>query len=360
MHVTHTKGLDANFNFETFGRSMIILFQISTSAGWDSVLAGLMNEEECNPNATETRPNGDCGSSGLGILYLVTYLVISFLVVINMYIAVILENFSQATEDVQQGLTQDDFDMFYEVWERYDEEATEYIPLSRLSEFVEDLEEPLRLPLPNYFRLVFLNIPICEGEKVHCVDILDALTKNFLGTAEEGGDLPPNKGPERHEYHPVTTTLKRQREIVCAKTVQKAWREYVGRRKGLSPDAARAAAIEATSAAAAQYHDSEAAEAGADAQPADGSTEGADPAAAPTSSTPIPRTIVNIEEVDEEEDATDKSKSADPSMQEDSKQGASPAKDTDDAPSTDPTGDPDDTQDDSRTVELHPDSEVVA
>ena len=35
-------------------------------------------------------------------MFLVTYLVISFLVVINMYIAVILENFSQATEDVQQ------------------------------------------------------------------------------------------------------------------------------------------------------------------------------------------------------------------------------------------------------------------
>lgn len=28
------------------------------------------------------------------------------MVIINMYIAVILENFSQATEDVQQGLTQ--------------------------------------------------------------------------------------------------------------------------------------------------------------------------------------------------------------------------------------------------------------
>jgi len=26
----------------------------------------------------------------------------------------------QATEDVQQGLTQDDIDMYYEIWERYD------------------------------------------------------------------------------------------------------------------------------------------------------------------------------------------------------------------------------------------------
>jgi len=41
MHVRHTHGLDDIFNFETFGQSMILLFQTSTSAGWDGVLAGL-------------------------------------------------------------------------------------------------------------------------------------------------------------------------------------------------------------------------------------------------------------------------------------------------------------------------------
>lgn len=67
-----------------------------------------MNDQppRCNDTSTELKPNGDCGSTRLAVVYLVTYLVISFLVVINMYIAVILENFSQATEDVQQGLTQ--------------------------------------------------------------------------------------------------------------------------------------------------------------------------------------------------------------------------------------------------------------
>ncbi|ESO12727.1 hypothetical protein HELRODRAFT_126308, partial [Helobdella robusta] len=155
---------------------------------------------------------GDCGSSGEAVLYLVTYLVISFLVVINMYIAVILENFSQATEDVQQGLTQDDFDMYYEVWEKFDENATQYIHLSKLCEFVDSLEPPLRIPMPNYYRLVSLDIPICENDMIHCVDILDGLTKNFLGTSEVTGDLGDiKKGPERKNYNPVSSTLKRQR-----------------------------------------------------------------------------------------------------------------------------------------------------
>ena len=234
MHVKHTAGLDDMFNFETFGRSMIILFQISTSAGWDTSLAGLMNDRPpgCNDTSTEEKPNGDCGSSIMAICYLVTYLVISFLVVINMYIAVILENFSQATEDVQQGITQDDFDMYYEIWEKFDEKATEYIPLDRLSEFVDALEEPLRLPSPNHYKLVSLNIPICKGEKVHCVDILDALTKNFLGTTGEPVDLGDvHKGPERHDYEPISSTFKRQREIACARTIQRMWRDFVVKKK---------------------------------------------------------------------------------------------------------------------------------
>lgn len=74
----------------------LLSVQVSTSAGWDGVLAGLMiDPPNCNDTFTEVRPNGDCGSSGMAVLYLVTYLVITFLVVINMYIAVILENFSQ-------------------------------------------------------------------------------------------------------------------------------------------------------------------------------------------------------------------------------------------------------------------------
>ena len=249
MHVKHTEGIDDIFNFETFGNSMILLFQISTSAGWDVVLAGLMNDQppDCNASWTEEKPNGDCGNSRLAIMYLVTYLVISFLVVINMYIAVILENFSQATEDVQQGLTQDDFDMYYEVWERFDEKASQYIPLSRLSEFVDALEHPLRLPTPNFYKLVSLDIPICEGDRVHCVDILDALAKNFLSSGGEGasdlGDF--RKGLGRKDYRPVSSTLKRQREIYCAQKIQRALGRFLDRQRqergGIDPKMAAAA-----------------------------------------------------------------------------------------------------------------------
>ena len=58
MHVRHIYGVDDIFNFETLFHSMIILFQISTSAGWDGVLAALMNEDKCNkPNSRDRNRN---------------------------------------------------------------------------------------------------------------------------------------------------------------------------------------------------------------------------------------------------------------------------------------------------------------
>jgi len=223
-------GLDDVFNFQTCFKSIITLFQMCTSAGWDGVLNGLMNEKDCNRETIpELNQKANCGSYPLAVMYLVTYLVISFLVVVNMYIAVILENFSQATEDVQQGLTPEDFDMFYEKWEKYDPDATQYISLDILSDFVDHLDEPLRLPKPNYFLLVKLDIPIYEGDRLFCRDILDALTKNFLGTSETG-DIPAEETGEaakkKIEYEIISSTLQRQKEHYAAKIIQKAYRNY--------------------------------------------------------------------------------------------------------------------------------------
>lgn len=49
MNVKLRGTLDEVYNFRTFGQSMILLFQMSTSAGWDGVLNGIMNEEDCEP-----------------------------------------------------------------------------------------------------------------------------------------------------------------------------------------------------------------------------------------------------------------------------------------------------------------------
>ncbi|XP_071554616.1 sodium voltage-gated channel paralytic isoform X15 [Temnothorax nylanderi] len=237
MHVKDKSGLDDVYNFKTFGQSMILLFQMSTSAGWDGVLDGIINEEDCQEPNNEIGYPGNCGSSTIGIAYLLSYLVISFLIVINMYIAVILENYSQATEDVQEGLTDDDYDMYYEIWQQFDPDGTQYIRYDQLSDFLDVLEPPLQIHKPNKYKIVSMDITICKGDLMFCVDILDALTKDFFARKgnpiEETADLDEVKTrPDEVGYEPVSSTLWRQREEYCARLIQNAWRKHKQQRLG--------------------------------------------------------------------------------------------------------------------------------
>uniref|UniRef100_A0A146LU77 Sodium channel protein n=2 Tax=Lygus hesperus TaxID=30085 RepID=A0A146LU77_LYGHE len=242
MHVKDKSGLDDVYNFKTFGQSMILLFQMSTSAGWDGVLDGIINEENCDKPDPEMGSPGDCGSATIGITFLLSYLVISFLIVINMYIAVILENYSQATEDVQEGLTDDDYDMYYEIWQQFDPDGTQYIRYDQLSEFLDVLEPPLQIHKPNKYKIVSMDIPICKGDLMFCVDILDALTKDFFARkgnpieeTAELGEVAPGR-PDEVGYEPVSSTLWRQREEYCARLIQNAWRKHKQARAGGGPD----------------------------------------------------------------------------------------------------------------------------
>ncbi|XP_076238676.1 sodium voltage-gated channel paralytic isoform X13 [Calliopsis andreniformis] len=236
MHVKDKSGLDDVYNFKTFGQSMILLFQMSTSAGWDGVLDGIINEEDCQEPNNEIGYPGNCGSSTIGIAYLLSYLVISFLIVINMYIAVILENYSQATEDVQEGLTDDDYDMYYEIWQQFDPDGTQYIRYDQLSDFLDVLEPPLQIHKPNKYKIVSMDIPICKGDLMFCVDILDALTKDFFARKgnpiEETAEIEVQKSPDESGYEPVSSTLWRQREEYCARLIQNAWRKHKQQRLG--------------------------------------------------------------------------------------------------------------------------------
>uniref|UniRef100_A0A8D8MA85 Sodium channel protein n=1 Tax=Cacopsylla melanoneura TaxID=428564 RepID=A0A8D8MA85_9HEMI len=232
MNVKEKSGIDDVYNFKTFFQSFILLFQMSTSAGWDGVLDGIINEDDCDAPVPEMGNPGNCGNSTVGITFLLSYLVISFLIVINMYIAVILENYSQATEDVQEGLTDDDYDMYYEIWQQFDPEGTQYIRYDQLSTFLDVLEPPLQIHKPNKYKIVSMDIPICKGDMMFCVDILDALTKDFFARKgnpiEETGDLVAevNTRPEEVGYDPVSSTLWRQREEYCARLIQHAWRKH--------------------------------------------------------------------------------------------------------------------------------------
>ncbi len=141
---------------------------------------------------------------------MIFYLVLSFLIIVNMYIAVILENYSQvgfvreaplqatknttilfqATDDVQEGITDEDYDLFYETWQEFDPQGSQYIDYENLSEFLDVLEAPLQIPRPNKFKIINVDVPIVQFTNpdtgkvtencVFCSDILDILTQDFF------------------------------------------------------------------------------------------------------------------------------------------------------------------------------------
>ncbi|KAM6928134.1 sodium channel, voltage gated, type VIII, alpha subunit b [Xenentodon cancila] len=239
-YVKHGAGIDDMYNFETFGNSMIILFMITTSAGWDGLLLPILNyPPDCDPllENAGTPATGDCGNPSVGIFFFVMYIIISFLIVVNMYIAIILENFSVATEESADPLSEDDFETFYEIWEKFDPDASQFITYAKLSDFADALEHPLRVPKPNTIELIAMDMPMVSGDRIHCLDILFAFTKRVLGDSGELDMLRQQMeerfvaaNPSKVSYEPITTTLRRKQEDVSARIIQRAYRAYLARR----------------------------------------------------------------------------------------------------------------------------------
>jgi len=107
-----------------------------------------------NPNADNGNPvsgKGNCGSSSIGITYFIVFVFITFLIVVNMYIAVILENFDVATRENAEPLTADDFEQFFEVWQKFDDKLTQLISYEQLQLLLHQLDMPLKV-LKSAFR----------------------------------------------------------------------------------------------------------------------------------------------------------------------------------------------------------------
>ncbi|GIX75142.1 sodium channel protein 60E [Caerostris extrusa] len=225
-----SSGLSEMVNFQTFANSMVLLFRLTTSAGWNDILDSLMVQPpDCDPQ------QGDCGHPTLAVIYLVTYIIINFMVIINMYIAVILENLSQASKE-ETGISGDDIEMFYVCWSQYDPNATQFIHHSQLSDFVASLDPPLGIEKPNEPALVAMNIPIATGDKIHCLDILHSLVNLVLGDVEDTEEFRTvqrqvdqrfrKSFPTRNLVEITTTTLKRKQQDNAAKVIQRTYKRH--------------------------------------------------------------------------------------------------------------------------------------
>ena len=105
--------LNEQRNFASFGSASLLLIQCLTGDGWSTLMMDSMAgpERGCNPDAIPT----DCGSSS-ALPYFLTYMGIGNFVLLNLIVAVILDNFS-ALGDVNPDLiSAADIADFGELW----------------------------------------------------------------------------------------------------------------------------------------------------------------------------------------------------------------------------------------------------
>ena len=221
-----------------------MMTRLATSAGWNDVLASIMlASPDCDPHLYEGNTQGDCGFDTFGIAYFSSFVLVAFLVMINMYIAVILDNFSEAQQADEIGIDEDDINTFYEKWMVFDPKASQFLNVSRLRDLVQALNPPLGIHDVTEDDILQLDIPLYPTDRAHCIDVLQALISRTLGpdnkdTSEEFDMIKELMAESFRSAFPTlavevieTTTKQRLREIRAAIVLQKALRRFKNYKK---------------------------------------------------------------------------------------------------------------------------------
>ncbi|XP_067349069.1 sodium channel protein type 4 subunit alpha B-like isoform X2 [Channa argus] len=225
--------IDDMINFETFGNSIICMFVITTRAGWDAVLIPFLNNPpDCEPDIENPGSTvmGNCVSSAVGIIFCTSYIILSLLLLLHLYIAVILEAFN--TDDTEQ-LSDDDLQMFYKTWRKFDPNASQFIQHSQLSDLCDSLQDPLKIPKPNMITLTHMHLPLLPGDKIHCLDVLIALIAEVFGDPGERDALKAileemfrTHSLSKDSHEQLGSTPWRKQEEVAAMVIQRAYRKH--------------------------------------------------------------------------------------------------------------------------------------
>src|SRR5690606_25429731 len=136
-----------------------------------------------------------CGNV-FAFIYFVSFQILAPFVMMNLFIAVILDNFSAQMHFEDSALNHEHLRDFAYKWTAYDPHATHVIPTGRLKSLLKDIGEPLALKKNcdrgEFIRLlVSLDIPEHQGQ-VHFVETLIPLARRVYDIK-----LPPEEAKKQ-------------------------------------------------------------------------------------------------------------------------------------------------------------------
>ncbi|XP_069315650.1 voltage-dependent L-type calcium channel subunit alpha-1S [Eulemur rufifrons] len=182
--------INRNNNFQTFPQAVLLLFRCATGEAWQEILLACSYGKLCDPES-DYAPGEEytCGTNFAYYYFISFYMLCAFLV-INLFVAVIMDNFDYLTRD-WSILGPHHLDEFKAIWAEYDPEAKGRIKHLDVVTLLRRIQPPLGFGkfCPHRVackRLVGMNMPLNSDGTVTFNATLFALVRTALKIKTEG------------------------------------------------------------------------------------------------------------------------------------------------------------------------------
>ncbi|KAM9102650.1 voltage-dependent L-type calcium channel subunit alpha-1D isoform 3-T3 [Sarcophilus harrisii] len=182
--------INRNNNFQTFPQAVLLLFRCATGEAWQEIMLACLPGKRCDPES-DYSPGEEftCGSN-FAIVYFISFYMLCAFLIINLFVAVIMDNFDYLTRD-WSILGPHHLDEFKRIWSEYDPEAKGRIKHLDVVTLLRRIQPPLGFGklCPHRVackRLVAMNMPLNSDGTVMFNATLFALVRTALKIKTEG------------------------------------------------------------------------------------------------------------------------------------------------------------------------------
>ncbi|KAM9784219.1 voltage-dependent P/Q-type calcium channel subunit alpha-1A isoform 9-T9 [Syngnathus typhle] len=173
--------IDQHNNFRTFVQALMLLFRSATGEAWHEIMLACLGGKDCDELAGNPEP--ECGSQ-VAYLYFVSFIFFCSFLMLNLFVAVIMDNFEYLTRD-SSILGPHHLDEYVRIWAEYDPAACGRISCRQMYDMLRHMCPPLglgkRCPARvAYKRLLRMDLPVADDNTVHFNSTLMALIRTAL------------------------------------------------------------------------------------------------------------------------------------------------------------------------------------
>ncbi|XP_056111121.1 voltage-dependent P/Q-type calcium channel subunit alpha-1A isoform X8 [Rhinichthys klamathensis goyatoka] len=203
-------------NFRTFFQALMLLFRSATGEAWHEIMLSCLGKKKCDRLSGNTE--AECGSE-FAYLYFVSFIFLCSFLMLNLFVAVIMDNFEYLTRD-SSILGPHHLDEYVRIWAEYDPAACGRIHYKDMYSLLRVIDPPLGLgkKCPHRVackRLLRMDLPVADDNTVHFNSTLMALIRTAL-------DIKIAKGGEGGvDKHQMDAELRKEMMAIWPNLSQK-------------------------------------------------------------------------------------------------------------------------------------------